>query len=52
MRHPTKEGKFIYNRRITTSDPAKHLNRMLSEARWSQDNNKQFRKNYHEIADR
>jgi hypothetical protein len=49
--HPTKEGKFIYNRHIWTKDPSKHLHRMLGEGRWSQENNKQFRKNLHKIVE-
>jgi hypothetical protein len=49
--HPTKEGKFIYNRKIWTKDPEKHLHRMLGEGRWSQENNKQFRKNFHQIVE-
>jgi hypothetical protein len=49
--HPTKEGKFIYNRKIKTKDPSKHLHRMLGEGRWSQENNRQFRKNFHKIEE-
>ena len=50
MPHPTKEGKHIYNRHVWTSNPEKHLDRMLKEARWSHENNKQFRSNHHMIA--
>ena len=49
--HPTKEGKFIYNRKFVTSNPSKHLNRMLGEARWSQHTGKQFRRNHHQLVE-
>ena len=36
--------KHIYNRKFVTKNPAKHLDRMLGEARWSQHTGKQFRR--------